>query len=188
MNCKNPAVFYKMSTLQLFHRILQSSREDTKRDMVPFITYLLHQFFKKMQEHPLLIAETLFPKSSRACLEINVGRDVVEMEKTVVTAKKQKRLMATELQVDPDLPESEQIKVAVMALVDNDDQELVEWTLEVCGILFFFISMYSKRVQIQNENDLPFITALLTFHCSVCNIPLAAQRCGGKAAVDAVPL
>lgn len=141
VNCRNPAVFYKMSTLQLFHRIMQSNREDTKRDMVPFIAYLLHQFFKKMQEQPMLIAETLFPKSSRACQEINVGRDMVVMEekKSFLVLRKEKRLMATELQVNPDLPESEQIKIAVMALVDQDDQELVEWILEVRELLFFDI-------------------------------------------------
>ncbi|KAK3818521.1 MAG: hypothetical protein J3Q66DRAFT_439590 [Benniella sp.] len=98
VSCKNPAVFYKMSTLQLFHRIMQSNNEDTKKDMVPFISYLLYQFFKRMQEYPMLIAETLFPKTSRVCLEINVG---------------------------------DQIRIAAMALVEDDDNELVEWAIEL---------------------------------------------------------
>ncbi|KAI8359421.1 timeless protein-domain-containing protein [Mortierella sp. GBAus27b] len=131
VNCKNPAVFYKMSTLQLFHRILQSNQEDAKKEMVPFISYILHQFFKKLQEYPLLMVETVFPKSSQACKDINLGRDAVEEEKMVVTAKKQKRLMNTELQVNQELTESEQIKVAIMALVDDDDDDLVAWTIEL---------------------------------------------------------
>jgi len=39
--------------------------------------------------------------------------------------------MATELQVDQTLPEGDQIKIAVMALVEDDDNELVEWAIEV---------------------------------------------------------
>jgi hypothetical protein len=39
--------------------------------------------------------------------------------------------MATELEVDPNRSEEEQIKIAVMALYDEDKGELVEWAVEV---------------------------------------------------------
>ncbi|KAF8932695.1 Topoisomerase 1-associated factor 1 [Dissophora ornata] len=91
VNCRNNAVFYKLSTLQLFHRILQSNKEDTKKDLVPLISYLLHQFFKKMQEYPLLIVELFFPRTSRSCLEINVGRDEAEKGEQLLSEKKEKR-------------------------------------------------------------------------------------------------
>ena len=91
VNCRNNAAFYKLSTLQLFHRILQSNKEDTKKEMVPFISYLLHQFFKKMQEYPLLIVEVFFPRTSRSCLEINVGRDEAEKGEQLLSEKKEKR-------------------------------------------------------------------------------------------------
>ncbi|KAI1320607.1 Topoisomerase 1-associated factor 1 [Mortierella claussenii] len=131
VNARNMAVFYKLSVLQLFHQILQSGRPDTKRDMAPFISYLLHQFFKKLQEYPLLMVEVLFPKTSKVCLDINVGRDEAEKQKKmdVMTEKKEKRLMETELKVDPERPESEQIKIAVTALIDEDERELVEWVV-----------------------------------------------------------
>ncbi|KAI7830304.1 timeless protein-domain-containing protein [Gamsiella multidivaricata] len=91
VNCSNLAVFYKLSTLHLFHQILQSNKEDARRDMIPFVSYVVHQFFKKMQEYPLLIAEVFFPKTSKNCLEINVGRDELEREKLVISEKKEKR-------------------------------------------------------------------------------------------------
>ncbi|KAK3818609.1 MAG: timeless protein-domain-containing protein [Benniella sp.] len=158
VSCKNPAVFYKMSTLQLFHRIMQSNKEDTKKDMVPFISYLLHQFFKRMQEYPMLIAETLFPKTSRACLEINVGRDVIETEKTVITEKKEKKLMATELQVDQTLPEGDQIKIAVMALVEDDDNELVEWAIELLkeGVAKRQLMQFRSESELEENPDLMY--------------------------------
>lgn len=41
------------------------------------------------------------------------------------------RLMATELEIDSNRSEEEQIKIAVMALYDEDKSELVEWAIEV---------------------------------------------------------
>ncbi|KAG0304905.1 Topoisomerase 1-associated factor 1 [Dissophora globulifera] len=131
VNCRNNAVFYKASTLHLFHQILQSNKEDAKRDMMPFISYLLHQFFKKMQEYPQLIVDVFFQRTSKSCLEINVGREEAERGQRIVEEKKEKKMMAMELQVDPNRPESEQIKIAVMALIAEDEQDLVEWTVHI---------------------------------------------------------
>jgi len=91
LSCKNMGVFYKMSTLHLFHQILLKGNEGTKKDLEPFVNYVLHQFFKKLQEYPLLMAETFFPRSRQACLDINVGRDALEMEDRAQEQKKEKR-------------------------------------------------------------------------------------------------
>ncbi|KAF9960343.1 Topoisomerase 1-associated factor 1 [Mortierella alpina] len=131
VNCRNVAVFYKLSTLQLFHQILQNNREDVKRDMAPLISYLMHQFFKKLQEYPLLIVEVFFPRSRKVCLDINVGREEAVRQQSERDEKQEKRLMATELQVDSNRPESEQIKIVVMALRDDDKDDLVEWAIEI---------------------------------------------------------
>ncbi|KAF9986256.1 Topoisomerase 1-associated factor 1 [Modicella reniformis] len=174
VNCKNPVVFYKLSTLQLFHRILQSNKEDTKKDMIPFISYLLHQFFKKMQEYPLLVAEVFFHKPNKLCREINFGRDVVEMEKIVITEKKEKKLMQVELQVDQNLSEEKQIKVAVRALIDDgdDDSELVEWILELLK------DAVAKRqlMQFRSESELEENPDLMYSVENVEDIPIVANN------------
>ncbi|KAG0022344.1 Topoisomerase 1-associated factor 1 [Entomortierella chlamydospora] len=131
VNAGNIAIFYKLSTLHLFHRILQSGREETKRDMVPFVSYVIHQFFKKMQEYPLLVVEVLFPRSSKACLDINVGREEAEKELRIQETKKEKRMMATELEIDPNRSEEDQIKIVVTAFIYDDQTELVEWAVEI---------------------------------------------------------
>ncbi|KAG0052952.1 Topoisomerase 1-associated factor 1 [Gryganskiella cystojenkinii] len=131
VNCKNMAAFYKMSTLHLFHQILLKGHDGTKRDLEPFVSYVLHQFFKKMQEYPLLIVETFFPSTRQACMDINVGRDTLELEDLAVEQKKEKRLMAVELQVDPRRSEEEQIQIAVMALLDEDKDDLIDWVVEI---------------------------------------------------------
>ncbi|KAF9551130.1 Topoisomerase 1-associated factor 1 [Mortierella hygrophila] len=131
INCANTAVFYKASTLHLFHQILDSGLLDPKGDLVRFIYHLLRQFFKKLQEYPLLVIDVFAPKSRRICLELNIGRLEAEKTDIEVSAKKEKRLMATELEVDSSRSEEEQIKIAVMALYDEDKSDLVEWAIEI---------------------------------------------------------
>ncbi len=50
------------------------------------------------------------------------------------------RMMATELRVDSSRPESEQIKIVVMALRDDDKDDLVEWAIEVCSWSLFSVN------------------------------------------------
>ncbi|KAF9311667.1 Topoisomerase 1-associated factor 1 [Podila horticola] len=127
VNCANLAVFYKLSTLQLFHQILQDNREPTRKDLVPTTNYIVHQFFKKLQEYPPLIVEVMFPKTSKSCLTINVGPEVAELKAEAAAAKKEKHLENTEMEIDDTIPLSDQIRIAVMALVDEEHEDLVEW-------------------------------------------------------------
>ncbi|KAG0258250.1 Topoisomerase 1-associated factor 1 [Mortierella polycephala] len=125
VHCGNKAVFYKLSVMNLFHRIMDRGKENTKQDMIPFVVYVMHEYAKLFDKYRLLMQEVIFPKTSKVCLEINVGRDEAEKEQRAMTERKEKRLMATELQVDPNRPESEQIKIAVMALIDEDKEDLI---------------------------------------------------------------
>lgn len=47
------------------------------------------------------------------------------------------RLMDVELEVDPRRSEEEQIKIAVMALLDEDKDDLVQWVIEVSDSSLF---------------------------------------------------
>ncbi|KAF9115466.1 Topoisomerase 1-associated factor 1 [Mortierella sp. AM989] len=183
VNAGNIAVFYKLSTLQLFHQILQSGREDTKRDMVPFVSYVIHQFFKKMQEYPLLVVEVLFPRSSKACLDINVGREEAEKEQRVLEAKKEKRLMAMELEVDPDRSVEEQIKIAVTALLYEDKIELVQWVVEILkGAV-----IKRELMTLHTEEELTENPDLMHSIENVQDIPIIADNPTRKQAVRVVP-
>ncbi|KAF9182982.1 Topoisomerase 1-associated factor 1 [Haplosporangium sp. Z 767] len=125
VHCGNRAVFYKLSVMNLFHRIMDRGKESTKQDMIPFVVYVMHEYAKLFDKYRLLMQEVIFPKTSKVCLDINVGRDEAEKNQRAMTERKEKRLMATELQVDPNRPESEQIKIAVMALIDEDKEDLI---------------------------------------------------------------
>lgn len=51
--------------------------------------------------------------------------------------------MATELEVDSNRSEEEQIKIAVMALYDEDKGELVDWAVEV-NIAPFHVAFWTS--------------------------------------------
>lgn len=61
--------------------------------------------------------------------------------------------MATELRVDSDRPESEQIKIVVMALQDDDKNDLVEWAIEVCAWSVFCVVSYIAFVKVAALNS-----------------------------------
>ncbi|KAF9154213.1 Topoisomerase 1-associated factor 1 [Linnemannia schmuckeri] len=156
INCANTAVFYKASTLQLFHQILDSGLLDPKGDLVRFIYHLLRQFFKKLQEYPLLVVDVFAPKTKRICLELNIGRLEAEKTELEVSEKKEKRLMATELEVDSNRSEEEQIKIAVMALYDEDKSELVEWAVEILknGVIQRELMTFRTESELAENPDL----------------------------------
>ncbi|KAF9436980.1 Topoisomerase 1-associated factor 1 [Entomortierella beljakovae] len=183
VNAGNIAVFYKLSTLQLFHRILQSGREETKKDMTPFMLYVSHQFFKKMQEYPLLVVDALFPRTSRNCLEINIGRDEIEKEQVFITQKKEKRLMATELEIDPNQSEVEQIKIAVTALIYEDQLEVVEWTIETLkdAVAKRQLMTFHSEAELAENPDLMFSVE------NVQDIPIVPNNPARKHAIRTLP-
>ncbi|KAF9357916.1 Topoisomerase 1-associated factor 1 [Mortierella sp. AD094] len=183
VNAGNIAVFYKLSTLHLFHQILQSGREDTKRDMVPFVSYVIHQFFKKMQEYPLLVVEALFPRSNKVCLDINVGRDEAEKELRIQESKKEKRMMAIELEVDPNRTEAEQIKISVTALIYEDYTELVEWTVEILKKAVVSRQLMTFR----SEDELAENPDLMHSVENVQDIPIIADNPARQRAIRIVP-
>lgn len=47
--------------------------------------------------------------------------------------------MGTELEIDSNRSEEEQIKIAVMALYDEDKSELVEWAIEVTFAALIYV-------------------------------------------------
>ncbi|KAF9412291.1 Topoisomerase 1-associated factor 1, partial [Podila epigama] len=124
VNCHNLSVFYKLSTLQLFHQVLQANTEESKKDLIPLVNYIVHQFFKKLQEYPPLIVEVLFPKTSKSCLVINVGQEAADQQQEALSANKEKSLENTELQIDQSQPVSTQIRIAVLALMDEEKEDL----------------------------------------------------------------
>ncbi|KAI9322900.1 timeless protein-domain-containing protein [Dichotomocladium elegans] len=66
---KNEQIFFKLPVLELFNRILayenSLSKTPENMELLRFIRYCIHQFFKRLEEYPPLFMEVLFhnPKS-----------------------------------------------------------------------------------------------------------------------------
>ena len=141
----------QVSTLNLFKTILDDQKslpkDQTSKDLVKLVNFILHQFFKAMAEEPFLAVEVRFSfLLSHAYLTRNLkqaffpknrgywkqysswepeakGRDERE---TVEDTK-----FPTEVQVKKGYSWSEQIGIGIAALVEDGKAELVEWVKDV---------------------------------------------------------
>ncbi|KAF9971693.1 Topoisomerase 1-associated factor 1 [Actinomortierella ambigua] len=131
VNTQDLGVFYSLSTLHLFHRILQSGVPTCNQAIVPCLTYIVHEFFKKWQTYPLLIVETLFPKTARVSEDINIGRQAREEKAKQQLAKQEKKSKQTELEPDPNISWDEQIVRVVLFLSEDGQEELLDWVIKL---------------------------------------------------------
>ncbi|TPX63475.1 hypothetical protein SpCBS45565_g06554 [Spizellomyces sp. 'palustris'] len=128
---KAEAFFYKLSTLELFNRILTDTRmlPSTKphKELYGFIKYMLAKFFKKAVENPVLLVEVLFPKTKEDCRRIENGGELQTSEQGPSTDKD---LPVKEIEVKPGLTWSQEVQVAVALLLEKEETHLLEWVKE----------------------------------------------------------
>ena len=84
INCKLEALFYKLSILVLFHKLLQSKippkeghhqGSDNCHELRQFAKLVCRRFFKRVAEYPPLLLEILFPKRHSDCYYIQFGEE-----------------------------------------------------------------------------------------------------------------
>ncbi|KAG0259026.1 Topoisomerase 1-associated factor 1 [Actinomortierella ambigua] len=131
VNTQDLGVFYSLSTLHLFHRVLQSGVPACNQAIVPCLTYIVHEFFKKWQTYPLLLVETLFPKTTRVSEDINIGRQAREEQAKLQLAKQEKKMKQMELEPDTNVSWDEQIVRVVLFLADDGKEELLDWVIKL---------------------------------------------------------
>ncbi|KND02940.1 uncharacterized protein SPPG_02019 [Spizellomyces punctatus DAOM BR117] len=128
---KAEAFFYKLSTLELFNRILTDIRmlPSTKshKELYGFIKYMLAKFFKKAAKNPVLLVEVLFPKTKADCQRIENGGKLQTSEQL---PSADKDLPVKEIEVKPGLTWSQEVQVAVALLLEKEETHLLEWVKE----------------------------------------------------------
>lgn len=80
VSCKLEAIFYKLSILSIFHKLLQSPvtnnnmKSDNCRELKQFSKLVCRKFFERVSEYPPLLVEILFPKRRSDCYFIQFGK------------------------------------------------------------------------------------------------------------------
>ncbi|EJD01845.1 timeless-domain-containing protein [Fomitiporia mediterranea MF3/22] len=150
VKAKAEGLFFKVSTLNLFRNILSRQatlpREQPYKDLVALINFILRKFFKAVAEDPMLIVEAFYPKTRNRWkkysswepeAKVDRGRD-----KDVETDKH-----PAEVQVKKGFSWSEQLGIAIACLLENGQQELVDWVKEI------LMMTIGQRQRIIEETD-----------------------------------
>jgi hypothetical protein len=96
INCKLEALFYKLSILVLFHKLLQSKipdeghrGPDNCHELRRFAKLVCRRFFKRVVEYPPLLLEILFPKRRSDCYYIQFGEEYHHRHKHHTSAEEE---------------------------------------------------------------------------------------------------
>lgn len=150
IRAKAEGLFFRVTTLDLFKSILADSkilpREQPYKDLVALINFILRKFFKAVEQNPFLLVEAFFPKnrgSWKAYSSLTPEELAAKTGKTSLTEKTiVDRRFPQDVQVKKGHSWSEQVGIAIQALVESEEADLVTWTTEV-GMLYSSLCTYN---------------------------------------------
>ncbi|KAI5989865.1 timeless protein-domain-containing protein [Pisolithus marmoratus] len=150
---KAEGLYFNVSTLQLFKTILDDERslpkETPYKDLVRLLTFILRKFFKALDEEPFLAMEALYPMN-RGHWKQYSSWEPEQKSGRIREAAEENRKFSTEVQVKRGYSWSEQIGIAVAALIEDGKTELVEW---VKDILVLVIRQRQRVIEETDQKD-----------------------------------
>ncbi|KAG8868501.1 Topoisomerase 1-associated factor 1, partial [Tulasnella sp. 331] len=156
---KAEGLFFRVTTLELFNRILKDEKTLPKDrpylDLMILIKFVLRKFFKAVAEDSFILVESFFPRTRRAWKKLSgykspdgdSGSDADQGGK-----KRRGRAVAeskhgVEFTVKRGYTASEQLGIAIACLVDAGKMNLIDWTKEILMLII------GKRQRIITDTD-----------------------------------
>ncbi|KAF8064919.1 timeless protein-domain-containing protein [Lyophyllum atratum] len=137
VRAKAEGLFFKVSTLDLFKTILADQkalpREQPYKDLVNLITFILRQFFKALAEEPFLAVEAFFPKNRGNWKQFSSWEPEEKAKREKKTVEDTR--FPQEVEVKKGYSWSDQLGIAIAALVDAGNGEFVHWTKDILGLV-----------------------------------------------------
>ncbi|KAI0772965.1 timeless-domain-containing protein [Trametes elegans] len=133
---KAEGLYFMVSTLYLFKQIMAEERSLPKdqpyKDLVALINYILRKFFKAVAEDSFLVVEAFFPKNRGHWKQFSSA----ELEEV---GSRPGRLpfdsrFPQDVQVKKGYSWSEQVGIAMAALIEKGQQNLIEWTRQILSL------------------------------------------------------
>ncbi|KAI8989035.1 timeless-domain-containing protein [Trametes punicea] len=132
---KAEGLYFMVSTLHLFKQILAEKslpKDQPYKDLIALINYILRKFFKSVVEDSFLIVEAFFPKNRGHWKQFS------SLELDQVGARPEKQSFDSrfppDVQVKKGYSLSDQIGVAMAALIEKEQQSLIEWTKQILSL------------------------------------------------------
>ncbi|KAF5372553.1 hypothetical protein D9758_005156 [Tetrapyrgos nigripes] len=139
------SAFFLVSTLDLFKTILANQktfpREQPYKDLISLINFILRQFFKALEQNPFLAVEAFFPKNRGTWKQFS-SWEPTKPEKASKTVEETR--WPQDVQVKKGYSWSDQVGIAIAALVEAGQTGLVMWTQEAA---------IGQRQRIVDETD-----------------------------------
>ncbi|KAG1814818.1 hypothetical protein EV424DRAFT_1413535 [Suillus variegatus] len=133
VKAKAEGLYFNVSTLHLFKMILDDQKslpkDQSSKDLVKLVNFILHRFFKALQGELFLAVKAFFPKN-RGHWKLYSSWEPERKgrhEREIVEDTR----FPPEVQVKKGHSWSEQIRIAIAALVDDGKTELIEWVKDV---------------------------------------------------------
>ncbi|KAL1742157.1 timeless protein-domain-containing protein [Schizophyllum fasciatum] len=136
VRAKAEGLFFNVSTLSLFQRILNDQRslprEQTYKDLINLINFILRQFFKALSENTFLAVEAFFPKNRSQWKQYSSYQEPERKGRAQASVVETR--WPPDVVVQKGFSWSEELGIAVGALLEEDHRDLVEWTVEILGL------------------------------------------------------
>jgi replication fork protection complex subunit Tof1/Swi1 len=149
VKAKAEGLYFNVSTLNLFKIILDDQKslpkDQSSKDLVKLVNFILQKFFKALEGEPFLAVEAFFPKNRghwKLYSSWEPERKGRHERETVEDTR-----FPPEVQVKKGYSWSEQIGIAIAALVDDGKTELVEWVKDI------LVLVIRQRKKIIEETD-----------------------------------
>ncbi|KAJ4477289.1 timeless protein-domain-containing protein [Lentinula aciculospora] len=131
---KAEGLFFKASTLNLFKTVLADKKsfpqDQPHKDLVNLINYILRQFFKALEQEPFLAVEAFFPKNRGNWKQYSSWEPPPKGGKSISKTVEDTQFLQ-EVQVKKGYSWSDQVGIAIAALIEAGQTELVLWTQEI---------------------------------------------------------
>lgn len=149
VKAKAEGLYFNVSTLNLFKVILDDQKslpkDQSSKDLVKLVNFILHRFFKALEGEPFLAVEAFFPKN-RGHWKLHSSWEPERKGRHERETVEDTRF-PPEVQVKKGYSWSEQIGIAIAALVDDGKTELVEWVKDI------LVLVIRQRNKIVEETD-----------------------------------
>ncbi|KAI0322279.1 timeless protein-domain-containing protein [Amylostereum chailletii] len=149
VRAKAEGLYYQVSTLDLFKSILGDRKsfpqEQPYKDLVALITYILRQFFKAVESDSFVLIEAFFPKNRGQWKKLSSWKPEEKERASRKTAEGSKH--PPDVQVKKGYTWSQQVAIAMAALEDANQGDLIEWTKDILTLVI------AQRKRIIEEVD-----------------------------------
>ncbi|KAI0061071.1 timeless-domain-containing protein [Artomyces pyxidatus] len=137
VKAKAEGLYFQVTTLELFKSILADQKsfpkEQPYKDLLALIKYILRQFFKAVEEDSFVLIEAFFPKTRGQWKKLSSWEPEAKGKRGKASVEGAR--FPPDVQVKKGYSWSEQLAIAMAALQEAEQGELIEWVKDILSLV-----------------------------------------------------